>query len=100
MVWAERGAQEPVSCLGHELSPTRLGGEAMPTLDILVDLLSKVLFDNGNLAVMLQVLRIGLDRLEILHQHIQGPVLGVGHEKSQIDEMVGVCEVTQVREEH
>ena len=72
----------------------------MTTFYILVHLLAKILLDNGDLAVGLLGILVGLQLLQVLREYFQRPVLGVGHKESQVDEMVGIGEVAKMGEHH
>lgn len=100
VVGAERGTEEPVAGLGHELTAAGLSSETVATLDVLVDLLAKVLFEDRNLAKVLGGVGVGLDGLEVLDEHVEGVVLGVGDQKGEVDEVVWVGKVAEVGEEH
>ena len=100
VIRAQSSAEQPVSGLGHELSAAGLGGEAVATLDVLVDLLSKVLFNDGNLAIRLARVLVGLDLVEVVDEELEGVVLGVGDQEREVNQAVRVGKVAQVRKEH
>lgn len=100
MIRSQRSAEEPVARLSHELPPARLGGETMTTLDILVDLLTEIFLDDRYFAVMLVRVLGGLDSLEVLDEYIERLIFGIGHEEREVDQVMGIGEVLQVREEH
>lgn len=92
--------QQPIPGLGHELPSRGLGGKAVSALDVLVDLLAKVLLDDRDLAVRLPRVRVVLQLLQQLRQQARGVVLRVRDQEGQVDEVVRVGEVAQMREEH
>lgn len=67
MVRPQGRTEKPVARLGHKLPPARLSGKTVTTLDILVDLLTKVFFNNGYFAIVLVGVFGCLDGLEVLH---------------------------------
>lgn len=100
VVRAESRTQEPIASLCHELSAAGLSSKAVTTLHILVDLLAKVLFNDGDFAVWLLGIFMCLDASQIIHQKLQSMIFRVGDEERKVDEVVRVCKVVQVREEH
>lgn len=78
VVGAEGGAEEPVSCLGHSLSSGCLRSKTVSVLDILLDLLAKVLLNERDLAVGHILIGVVLQLLEHLLEAGHGVVLGVG----------------------
>lgn len=100
MIRPQSSTKKPVTRLGHQLSSARLRSKPVTALHILVDLLSKVFLDDRYLAVVRILVFRRLDSFEVLDQYFQGPILRIGDEESKIDEVVGVCKVAQVREEH
>lgn len=97
---AKCGAEQPVSGLGHALSSACLSGETVSTLDILVDLLAKVLLDDGDLAKgylwAFTFLQVG----QQIRKKVEGVVLGVTDEEGQVNEVMRIGQVAQVRKEH
>lgn len=100
VVWTEGSAEKPVSGLGHELSPARLRGETVTTFHILVDLLSKILLDDGDFAKVLGRIGAGLDSIELAFENRQGVVFRVGNEEGEIDQVVRIRKVNEMAEEH
>jgi hypothetical protein len=64
----EGGAQKPVAGLSHGFSATGLSGETVSALYVLVDLLSKILLHNGDLAELLLGIRVRLKLLQLVMQ--------------------------------
>jgi hypothetical protein len=100
MVWPQSSAEKPIARLSHELSAACLSSESVTAFHVLVHLLAKVLFDNGDFSVWLLGVRIGLDGLQMLRQGFQRVVLGVGDEEREIDQVVRIRKVLQMGEEH
>ena len=72
----------------------------MPTLNILIHLLSKVLTKDGNLAELLLWYFVLLQVIQELSQQLIGVVLGIADQESQVDKIMRVCQVLEVRKEH
>jgi hypothetical protein len=72
----------------------------MPALNVLVDLLSKVLFHDRDLAKALLGIWLRLYVVKEVGQKADGVVLGVSDEEGKVDEVVRVGEVLQVGKEH
>lgn len=100
MVRAKSGAEKPVTGLGHKLSARSLRGEAVSALEVLLDLLAKVLLNDRDLAVGHARIVRSLNFLQVLGQDRQRVILRVGYEECQVDKVVRVGEVAHVREEH
>lgn len=100
MSGTQRRAKQPIPRLGHQFPPTRLGLETMPALHILLDLLAEIFLDNGDLAKVHLRVRIVLHLLQHAHEHAQSLVTRVGYQERQVNQVVWVGEVSQVREEH
>jgi hypothetical protein len=60
VIGSESGTQQPIPGLRHQLSSASLCSEAVSTLDILRDLLAKVLVYDRNFAIWLFRIRIVL----------------------------------------
>lgn len=100
VIRAQSGTEKPVSGLGHELSAASLGGETVTAFDILVNLLTKVLLNDGNLSIWLSRVLVILDRVHVVDQKLKRVIFGVGNQESEINQVVRVGKVAQVREEH
>lgn len=61
-------AEEPITCLSHRLSSSRLRGKAVPALDILIDLLAEILLHDGDLSKLLCRVLIGLQLFQKLRE--------------------------------
>lgn len=85
VIRAQSGTEKPVSGLGHELSTASLGGETVTTFDILIDLLAKILLNNGYLSIRLSWVLVSLDRVHVIDQKLKRVVLGVGNQESEIN---------------
>lgn len=92
--------EQPVTGLCHALSSARLCGKAVSTLDVLVDLLAKVLFDDGDFSKRDAFLFFRLQIGQQIGEEDEGVVFGVSDEEGEVDQMVRVCQVAQMREEH
>ena len=97
---AKSSTKQPIACLGHALSSAGLCSKAVSTLDILVDLLAKILFNDRNLAKRHSVFLARLKAGQKIGEKSQSVVLGITNEKGQIDEVVRICQVAQMREKH
>lgn len=100
MCGAQSCTQQPVTCLGHALSSASLGSETVSTLDVLVDLLSKVLLDDRDLTEGHTVLFASLQLGQKIGEKGESVILGVTNQEGQVDEVVGVGQVAQMRKEH
>jgi len=77
-----------------------LCSEAVPTFNILIHLLSEVLSKDGDLAKLLLWYLVLLEIIQELGQQLIRVIFGIADQESQVDEVVWICQVLEVREEH
>lgn len=100
VIWPKGRAQQPVSCLGHKLPPTRLCCKPMAAFNILVHLLAEIFLNYRNLAKMLPGIVIRLDLVEGFGEDLECRVFRIGDKEGQIHQVVRIGEVAEVGEEH
>jgi hypothetical protein len=100
VVGSQGSTEEPVTGLGHGLSAGSLGGESVTVLDVLLDLLTEILLDEGNVSERHSVIRVILEVGKVLLELRKSLVLGVRNQEGKVDQVVGVGEVSHVGEEH
>lgn len=72
----------------------------MSTLDVLIDLLSKVLLDDRDLTKGHAIFLAGLQLGQQIGKEGKSVVLGITNEEGQVDEVMRVGQVAQMGEEH
>lgn len=96
----KRSAQQPIPGLGHQFPAAGLRLEAVPTLDILLHLLAKILPNHRNLSKCHCRVRVILHLLQHAREHVEGVIARVRYQKRKVDQVVRVGEVAEMREEH
>ncbi|KAK5624505.1 hypothetical protein RRF57_000221 [Xylaria bambusicola] len=96
VIWAQSSAQQPISCLCHELATACLSGKSMATLNVLVDFLAEIFLNNRYLAIWLFRILMGLKLFQHFDEKLQRPVLRVRDQKGEVHQVVWVGQIAKM----